>query len=145
MIVADVGLAELILTMLWLFFLFMFIWLFIALLTDLFRDHTLSGWTKAAWLVALVLFPFLGALAYVIVRGEGMAQRSAREQQQARADFDDYIRRTAATPAPPTDDVTRLRELRDSGTITDAEFETMRQRVASGGADAGTGAPSPAM
>lgn len=135
MVVAEVGLAELFWTVLWLFFVFTFIWVFIALLSDLFRDHELSGWAKAGWVVALVVFPLLGSLAYLIVRGQGMAERSIRAEQAARARFDSYVRSAAATTGTSSvDDLTRLAALRDNGTITDAEFETMKNRVVGGGA-----------
>ena len=137
MVFADVGLAELFWTMLWLFFLFMFIWIFVALLSDLFRDHELSGWAKAAWIVLLVLLPLLGSLIYIIARGPSMAERSARAEAKARADFDSYIRETAsASGGGPVDDLARLAQLRDSGTISDAEFESMKARVVGGGSAA---------
>jgi hypothetical protein len=137
MVIAEVGFAELFWTVLWLFFLFMFIWVFVALVSDLFRDHELSGWAKAGWIVALVLFPFLGSLVYLIVRGAGMAERSARQAQEARAQFDSYIRSTAAsTGVAPVDDLARLNDLRTSGTLTDAEFETLKARIVGGGTTA---------
>lgn len=134
MVVAEVGLAELFWTVVWLFFLFTFIWVFVALLSDLFRDHELSGWAKAGWVVALIVFPLLGSLVYLGVRGRGMAERSMRAEQAARTQLDSYIRSAATTTGtPPVDDLTRLVELRNNGTITDAEFEAMKSRVVGGG------------
>ena len=76
---------------------------------------------------------------YPIVRGKGMAERSMRAEQAARAQLDSYIRSAATTAGtPPVDDLTRLAELRNSGTITDAEFEAMKRRVVGGG-------PAPAV
>jgi Short C-terminal domain/Phospholipase_D-nuclease N-terminal len=133
MILADVGFAELFWTAVWIFFLFMFIWVFIILLTDLFRDHSLSGWAKAAWVILLILFPLIGSLIYLIVRGQGMAERSAKEQESAQAQMDSYIRQAAASTGDSSvDDLTRLAELRSNGHITDAEFETMKQRILGG-------------
>jgi Short C-terminal domain/Phospholipase_D-nuclease N-terminal len=143
MVLADVHLSDLIWTTIWIFFLIMFIWVFIMIVSDLFRDHGLSGWAKAAWVVGLIIFPLIGSLVYLIARGQGMAERSAREQEKARSEFDSYIRTTAgSTGGRPVDDLTRLAELRDSGTITDAEFESMKARVLGGtstGATPGTG------
>ncbi len=133
MILADVGFAELFWTVLWLFFLFMFIWVFVALVTDIFRDHELSGWGKAGWLVLLVIFPLVGSLIYLIVRGGGMAERSAKLAQAQQAQFDSYIRQTASSTGDSSvDDLARLAELRTSGHITDAEFDTMKQRILAG-------------
>ncbi len=133
MVLAEVGFAELFWTMLWLFFLFMFIWVFVALVSDLFRDHELSGWAKAGWVLGLVIFPLLGSLVYIIVRGPAMAERSAKAQQAAQAQFDSYVRSAASsTGTSSVDDLTRLAELRSNGTITDAEFESMKARVVGG-------------
>jgi uncharacterized SAM-binding protein YcdF (DUF218 family) len=130
MVFAEVGLSDLIWTAVWVFFLIMAIWVFIAIVSDLFRDHQLSGWAKAAWVLALIVFPLLGSLAYVIVRGQGMAERSAAQQRLAREQFDSYVRSAASsTGARPVDDLTRLAELRSSGAITDAEFDTIKARI----------------
>lgn len=133
MVVAEVGLSDLIWTTVWVFFLVMFIWVFIAVVSDLFRDHTLSGGAKAAWVVALVLFPFLGSLVYVVARGQGMAERQADRQRLARAELDSYIRAAAASSGmEPVDDLARLADLRSHGVISDPEFETMKARVMGG-------------
>jgi hypothetical protein len=137
MVLAEVGLGDLLWTSLWVFMLILFIWVFIAIVGDLFRDHETSGWGKAAWVVALIVFPLLGSLAYLIVRGRGMAERSMAHERLARDQFDSYVRTTAAsTGAGPVDDLTRLADLRGSGAITDAEFETIKNRVVGGAAPA---------
>jgi hypothetical protein len=133
MLVADVGLGDLIWTTIWVFFLVMFIWLFIAIVSDLFRDHSLSGVAKAVWVVALVIFPLVGTLIYLIVRGGSMAERSAAQAQVAQAHFDEYIRQTASAGGGtgPVGDLDRLAGLRANGTITDEEFEAMKARIVS--------------
>ena len=143
MVLGDISLGDLIWTTIWVFFLILFIWVFIAIVSDLFRDHETSGWAKALWVVALIIFPLLGSLVYLIVRGDGMAKRSAAQERAAKAEFDSYIRETAGTgtgtgtgagagAGGPVDDLQRLAALRDSGTITDAEFEQMKARVVGG-------------
>lgn len=137
MILADVGLAELFWTVLWLFFLFMFIWVFVALVSDIFRDHELSGWGKAAWLVLLIVFPLVGSLIYLIVRGKGMAERSAAAQKHAQAQFDSYVRQAASSSGDSSvDDLARLAELRSNGHLSDEEYETMKSRIVGGGTPA---------
>jgi hypothetical protein len=139
MVVADVDLGDLIWTTIWIFFLILFIWVFIMIVSDLFRDHTLSGWAKAAWVVALIIFPLIGSLVYLIARGQGMAERSAAQQQQARSELDSYIRSTASSGGTGTaDELARLAELRSNGTITDAEFETAKANVLGGTRPAAT-------
>jgi Short C-terminal domain/Phospholipase_D-nuclease N-terminal len=133
MVLAEVDLGDLIWTTIWIFFLILFIWVFIMIISDLFRDHKLSGWAKAIWVVALIIFPLIGSLVYLIARGEGMAERSAAQQRQARAELDDYIRSTAGGGGTgAADELTRLADLRDKGTITEAEFQTMKARVVGG-------------
>jgi hypothetical protein len=131
MVFAEVGLGDLIWTTIWIFFLVMFIWLFISIVGDLFRDHQLSGGAKAAWVVGLIVFPLLGSLVYLITRGEGMAERSAAQQRMAREQLDSYIRTTAASSGSgPVDDLARLAEMRSNGLITDDEFESIKARIA---------------
>ena len=138
MVLGDVSLGDLIWTTIWIFFLILFIWVFIMIISDLFRDHKLSGWAKALWVVALIIFPLIGSLVYLIARGEGMAERSAAQQRHARAELDDYIRSTAGSGGTgAADELARLADLRDKGTITDAEFQTMKARVV-GGSGTGT-------
>ena len=147
MFLADVGFAELFWTVLWLFFLFMFIWVFVALVSDIFRDHELSGWGKAGWLILLVIFPLVGSLIYLIVRGGGMAERSAKVAQAQQAQFDSYIRQTASSTGDSSvDDLARLAELRTNGHLTDAEYDSMKQRIRGRETCAGSGpaAPEPA-
>ena len=130
MVFADVHLADLIWTTIWVFFLIMFIWLFIAIVGDLFRDHQLSGAAKAIWVIGLIVFPLLGALAYLIVRGGGMAERSAAEHRLAQEQLDSYIRTTAATSGSgPVDDLSRLADLRNSGAISAEEYEAIKSRI----------------
>ena len=133
MVFAEVGLSDLIWTAVWVFFLIMAIWVFIAIVSDLFRDHQLSGGAKAAWVVVLIVFPVVASLVYLIVRGQGMAERSAAQQRAAREGLDSYIRTTATSSGTgPVDDLARLAELRSNGTITDAEFEAIKARIVSG-------------
>jgi Short C-terminal domain/Phospholipase_D-nuclease N-terminal len=143
MVLADVSLGDLIWTTIWVFFLIMFIWLFIAIVSDLFRDHEVSGWAKAAWVVGLIIFPLIGSLVYLIVRGEGMARRSAAEGRAAQADFDSYVRNVAQTSGTgPVDDLARLAEMRNNGTITDAEFESIKARIVTGSSAGPTAGPT---
>ncbi|BDZ42146.1 membrane protein [Paraoerskovia sediminicola] len=99
------------------------------IISDLIRDHELSGWWKALWFVALVFIPFLTALIYFIARGRGMARRQASAVAQAKADTDEYIRSTAAGAASPADQIAQAKTLLDSGAINDAEFEVIKAKA----------------
>ena len=76
---------EFLLWVFWLYILFACIWIFITIIIDLFRDHTLNGWGKALWVIFLVIFPFLAALIYLIARGRGMTQRPPSLTRSSRA------------------------------------------------------------
>ncbi|NKS54696.1 hypothetical protein GS500_17860 [Rhodococcus hoagii] len=98
-----------------------------SILTDLFRDHRTSGWAKAVWVFFLFVLPIIGEMVYLIVRGRGMVERSARADRRYRAAEDAYIRGVAGTPSP--DDLATARSLLDSGTITDEEYRVLAARA----------------
>lgn len=96
---------------------------------DMFRDRSLSGWAKASWLIALIFLPVLTALIYLIARGDGMASRSAAEARAVKAAQDEYIRSVAVSS--PAEEIAKAKELLDSGTITQAEFDAMKAKALS--------------
>ena len=132
MIVADVSFADIFWSLLWFYFLFLWIMVLFHILGDLFRDHTLSAVTKTLWVLFLVFLPFLAALVYLLTRGKGMAERAAARQQQAQEQFDGYVR-SVATPgdgAPsPAEQIARAKELLDAGTIDQAEFDRLKAKA----------------
>jgi len=118
--------------MVWFFFLFLWIWIYISIFSDLFRDHEESGVKKVVWVLFLLVFPFLGPLVYLIVRGEGMARRSLKAQADAQEQFDAYIRQAAGGAPGAADQLAKLVELRAAGHLSDAEFEQMKARIVAG-------------
>ena len=132
MIVADVSFADIFWSLLWFYFLFLWIMVLFHILGDLFRDHSLSGVTKTLWVLFLVFLPFLAALVYLLTRGKGMAERAAARQQQAQEQFDGYVRSVATTgdaAASPTEQIARAKELLDAGTIDQAEFDRLKAKA----------------
>jgi ABC-type transport system involved in cytochrome bd biosynthesis fused ATPase/permease subunit len=127
LLIADYALGDALLTVLEIFFLVVFFWILITIIGDLFRDHEMSGLGKAAWVFVLVVLPFLGALIYLIVRGEGMRERATKEQAEVRRHMDAYIRETASTS--PADELHKLNELKEKGAIDDAEFERAKAKI----------------
>ena len=99
------------------------IWLLITVFMDLFRRHDISGWGKAIWVVALIIFPLLAVLVYLITQGRGMAERYAQQVQQAR----DELRRVVGFSA--ADEIEKLDRLKKAGSITDAEFSRLRAKL----------------
>jgi hypothetical protein len=104
------------------------IWIAITVLVDLFRRNDLSGWGKAAWVVFVIVLPFLGVLAYLIVNHEGMAERSGKEVAASQAQFDDYVRKTAGTGGPASE-IEKAKRLLDEGVITQAEFDAIKAQA----------------
>jgi hypothetical protein len=108
MVLADVGVGQLIWTTLFLFMLAALVWVFIVVVRDLFRSRVLSGWAKAGWLLVLILFPLLGSLVYIIVRGLwlGTAEDAAARAQITRTEFERRERGvadpTGSGPGGPT-------------------------------------------
>ena len=88
MVIADFTASDAFLTVLEIFFFVVYFWILIVILSDLFRDHELSGWWKAVWVLFLVLVPMVTALIYLIVRGSGMRERAVKEQADARKHFE---------------------------------------------------------
>ena len=127
MLIADYTLGDALLTVLEIFFLIVFFWILITIIGDLFRDHELSGWAKAGWVLILVLIPMVGALIYLIARGGGMRDRAAKEQAEVRRHMDAYIRETAGSS--PAEELHKLNELKQKGALTDAEFEQAKAKL----------------
>ena len=127
MVLADYGLGEALLTTLAIFFFVIWVWIVITILMDLFRDHELSGWWKAVWVIFLIFIPVLTSLIYLIARGSGMRDRAIKEQADAKKHFDEYVRETAGTT--PVDELHKLDQLRQSGGLTQDEYEKMKAEL----------------
>ena len=84
MVLAVTALGEALWTVFVFFMLMLWLWLLIMIISDLFRDHETSGWTKALWFGGLLFVPFLSAFLYLLIRGDGMARRSQRQSAAAR-------------------------------------------------------------
>ena len=108
---------------------FMFVvwfWLLIVVFSDLFRRHDISGWTKAVWVIAVIVFSYFAILAYLIFQGRGMAERNVQQAQQAR----DELRRVVGFSV--ADEIQKLDGLKKAGSISDAEFTRLRARLVTG-------------
>ena len=126
---ADVSFGELLLLVFEFFALFIWIWILFEIIGDLFRDHELSGWWKAVWIFFLIFVPFLGALVYLITRGNGMRERTIQAQTDAKAHFDSYVREQAHTS--PADELHKLNELREKGALSQTEFDQAKAKLLS--------------
>ena len=108
------------------FAVFMFVlwfWLLITIFSDLFRRHDLSGWVKAIWVIALIVFPYIGIFVYLITQGWGMSDRSNQQARQAREELRRVVGFSVA------DEIDKLDKLKKSGSITDNEFTRLRAKL----------------
>jgi Phospholipase_D-nuclease N-terminal/Short C-terminal domain len=124
---ADIDFGEALLVAFEVFFFVIWIWILIVILNDLFRDHELSGWAKAAWVLFLVFIPFLTALIYLIARGSGMRERTIRAQAEAKQHMDTYIREQSG--GSPVDELHKLQELKEKGALSDEEFSQAKAKL----------------
>ena len=108
---------------------FIYIWIAIVVLIDVFRRRDISGWAKAAWVIFVVLIPWIGVLVYLIVNHDGMAERRYKEAATAQAQFDDYVRQTAGTGGGAAGEIEKAKALLDNGTITQAEFDAIKAKA----------------
>ena len=115
-------------TMLIFFAFFIWIWLLFTVFTDLFRREDASGWAKAGWIIFIILLPYLGVFVYLIAEHKGMTERTIRAQESAKSEMDQYVR-SVAGQADPSDQIAKAKGLLDAGTITQAEFDQIKQKA----------------
>ena len=126
--IADFTFGDALLTVLEIFFFVLYFWILITIFSDLFRDHEMSGWAKAGWVLFLFLIPFLGMLIYFIARGQGMRDRAIKEQADMRKHMDSYVRETAGTGSA-ADELAKLSDLKDKGAISQEEFDRAKAKL----------------
>ena len=115
----------------WSFLFVAYLFVFFYILMDLFRDHDLSGWWKALWIVFLIFAPFLTALVYLIARGRGMSDRQTAQARAARSETDAYLQQLTTTSgsASPAEHIADAKTPLDAGTITPAEFDQLKAKA----------------
>ena len=115
----------------WSFVFVAYLFVLFYILTDLFRDHQLSGWWKALWIIFLIFMPYLTALVYIIARGRGMSERQLAAAREARSETDAYIKHIAGSGGwkSPAQHNAAAKALLDSGTISQAAFEQLKAKA----------------
>jgi hypothetical protein len=109
------------------FFFFAYLVILFQIFGDLFRRHDMGGFSKALWVVALIVFWWLAALIYLIANGKGMAERQAQQIKDMQAAQESYIKDVAGSS--PADQIARAKELLDSGAISQAEFDALKAKA----------------
>ncbi len=108
------------------FAIFMFVlwfWLFVSVASDLFRRHDLSGWAKVLWVIALILFSYIGIFAYVLTQGRGMAERNQARAQEAQKELRQIVGYS------PADEIEKLDRLKAAGSISQEEYARLRAKA----------------
>ena len=126
LLAADYPFMDVLWSMIIFFFWVIWIWIVITVLVDVFRRDDIGGWAKAAWVVFVVILPWLGVLVYLIAQHDGMRERSVKQAQAQQAAFDQYVRDAAGGSAA---EIAKAKELLDSGAITQAEFDAIKAKA----------------
>ena len=111
------------------FLLVAWIWVIIGVISDVFRSSDLSGIAKGLWVLFIIVVPWLGVLAYLIIRGKGMQERNAQAFVEAQNAQRAYIQNIAGSPASTADELSKLAGLKEKGVISDTEFEAQKAKL----------------
>jgi hypothetical protein len=127
MLASDYPFLDVMWTMIVFFLWVLWFWLLFAVFADIFRRHDLSGWGKTGWLIFTIVLPYLGVFVYLISQGAGMTERNVERSQAQREQLDAYVRETAGGGAAA--EIERAKKLLDSGAVTQAEFDAIKQKA----------------
>ena len=122
---------EVVWTMLIFFAFVIWIWLMFIVIADIFRRDDASGFAKVMWIILVIIIPYFGVFIYLIAEHRGMTERAATQSKLAEEQTADYVR-SVAGPSDPTEQIAKAKQLLDSGTISQAEFEQIKQKALAG-------------
>jgi uncharacterized membrane protein YcjF (UPF0283 family) len=128
LVLANFNFASFLWDMLVIFAFVIWFWLLITVFGDLFSRHDIGGWGKAAWIILVIILPYLGVFIYLIANGHGMGERAQTRAQAQRAEMDDYVRSVASSDTS-ADQIAKGKQLLDSGAITQAEFDQLKAKA----------------
>jgi hypothetical protein len=131
MVAADYPFLDVMWSMFIFFLWILWFWLLFMCFADIFRRHDLSGFGKTAWIIFMIILPFLGVFIYIISQGSGMHERSAQQVQSQRQEFDTYVRETAGSGGA-AGEIERAKALLDQGTINQSEFDAIKAKALAG-------------
>ena len=127
-IAADYPFLDVFWTIIIFFFWVIWIWIVITVLIDVFRRDDIGGFAKALWVIFVVILPWLGVLIYLIVEHDGMRERSIKQAEAQKQQFDSYVREAAGGSA---DEIAKAKQLLDQGAITQEEFDALKAKALS--------------
>ena len=107
---------------------FAYLMVLFSVIGDIFRNRETSGFTKALWILLLIVLPFITLIVYVIIHGSGMTERSSRRSQAIQAQQEAYVKNLAGASSP-ADQVTQAKQLLDSGAISQREYDSLMSKA----------------
>jgi hypothetical protein len=124
---ATYSFGDALLTVLEFAILFLWIWIAVGVVFDIFRSHDLSNAAKTLWILFIIILPFIGVLAYLLVRGHTLHEH--QEQDRAQAVAFQRFKATGGASSSQVDELAKLAELHDRGKLTDPEFEQAKAKL----------------
>ena len=115
-------------TLLIFFAFIIWLWILFTVFTDIFRRHDTSGFVKVLWIIFIIIVPYFDSFIYLIIEHKGMTERAIAAQKQAQSQVDQYVKSVAGA-GDPTEQIAKAKQLLDSGTITQAEFDQIKQKA----------------
>ena len=128
MLAADYPFLDVLWTMFVFFLWVIWFWILITVFADIFRRRDTSGFSKVLWIIFVIVLPFLGVFIYIVANHDGMTERNVRQVQTMQEQTDEHIRSVASSGGPAAE-IERAKALLDSGAITQAEFDQIKQRA----------------
>jgi hypothetical protein len=115
-------------TMLIFFAFVVWLWILFTVITDIFRRHDTSGFMKVLWMIFIIVLPYFGVFVYLIVEHKGMTERALKQQQAVQSQMDEYVK-SVAGKTDPAEQIAKAKQLLDAGTLTQAEFDQIKQQA----------------
>ena len=128
MLAADYPFLDVFWTMLVFFVWISWFMLLFRVIGDIFRRHDIGGGAKVLWLIFVIALPFLGVFIYLIAENNGMNERNMQQMQAHQQANDAYIQSVAGSGGAAAE-IDKAKQLLDSGAITQAEFDALKQKA----------------
>ena len=126
-VLATYTFGDSLLTVLEFAILFLWLWVAVGVVFDIFRSRDLSNWGKALWMLFIIIVPHIGVLAYLLVRGHTMHEH--REHDRAQAEAFQRFEASGDASRSPVDELAKLAELHDRGKLSDEQFEQAKAKL----------------
>jgi len=128
LILANYNFASFLWDVLVIFAFIIWFWMLIVVFGDIFRRHDIGGWAKAAWIILVIVLPYLGVFIYIIAEHSGMAERNTQQLQAQQSATDQYIRSVSGSGGPASE-IDTAKKLLEAGDITQAEYDTLKAKA----------------